>query len=249
MKNTKLIITIAIFLLLAIVGGIFYFNYNSNTDKKLIGGDKDSHGCLIGAGYSWNESEKACVREWSHDSDRYQNSNFTESQAIFVLKNKYPELNDYPSDKLAPKSIKTEKADNGWYVGFVQEGSGIPIISAKCFFVDKQRNIMSEKLYNYSIEEDFNAEFSAKTCSMGACSLETCHGLDIKCGSNPADICTAMYQLGDKCIQYAKCGIQNNKCQEIENPQFSQCKFCVLKCIDNNKNDNTKQFDCENKCI
>jgi hypothetical protein len=29
-----------------------------------IGGDKDKEGCLIGAGYSWNESIGACVRSW-----------------------------------------------------------------------------------------------------------------------------------------------------------------------------------------
>ena len=63
MKNTKLIITTAIIILLiTIVAGVIYFNYNSNTNKKLIGGDKDSHGCLIGAGYSWCESKQKCLR-------------------------------------------------------------------------------------------------------------------------------------------------------------------------------------------
>lgn len=47
---------------------------NSPSDNKVIGGDRDEHGCLIAAGYSWNDSEQECVREWSHDSDRYQNS-------------------------------------------------------------------------------------------------------------------------------------------------------------------------------
>jgi len=31
----------------------------------LIGGDKDAHGCLIAAGYSWNESAGLCMRSWS----------------------------------------------------------------------------------------------------------------------------------------------------------------------------------------
>jgi len=57
-----------------------------------------------------------------------------------------------------------------------------------------------------------------------------------------------MYELGDNCLQYAKCGIQNNKCQQIENTQFTQWKSCVQKCIDNNKNDNMKEFECESKC-
>lgn len=35
-----------------------------NSDQKLIGGDKDGHGCLVGAGYSWCESTQKCVRPW-----------------------------------------------------------------------------------------------------------------------------------------------------------------------------------------
>lgn len=31
---------------------------------KPIGGDKDSHGCLTAAGYSWNEAKKDCTRSW-----------------------------------------------------------------------------------------------------------------------------------------------------------------------------------------
>lgn len=32
--------------------------------EKLIGGDKDDHGCLIGAGYSWCEALGQCIRPW-----------------------------------------------------------------------------------------------------------------------------------------------------------------------------------------
>jgi|WetSurMetagenome_2_1015567.scaffolds.fasta_scaffold189559_2 hypothetical protein len=41
-----------------------------------IGGQRDVHGCLGPAGYSWNETERECVREWSHAEDRYQVTNF-----------------------------------------------------------------------------------------------------------------------------------------------------------------------------
>jgi putative hemolysin len=30
--------------------------------QKIIGGDKDSHGCLIAAGYSWCEAKQECIR-------------------------------------------------------------------------------------------------------------------------------------------------------------------------------------------
>ncbi len=31
----------------------------------LIGGQTDEHGCLIPAGYSWDEQKQACIRPWS----------------------------------------------------------------------------------------------------------------------------------------------------------------------------------------
>ncbi len=172
----------------------------------------------------------------------------SESEAISILKIANPEFKDYPNNNLAPQSIKTEKMTDGWYIAFIQEGSGRPIISAKCFLIDNQKNILSMRQYNPKVEENSNAEFSPKTCTPGACSIENCHGLDIKCGSNSPDICTAMYEVGDNCLQYAKCGMQNNKCQQIESIQFTQCKSCVQKCVNDNKNDNMKLFECESNC-
>jgi len=32
--------------------------------ERLIGGDTDDHGCLIGAGYSWCEARNECIRPW-----------------------------------------------------------------------------------------------------------------------------------------------------------------------------------------
>lgn len=170
------------------------------------------------------------------------------SAAIDLIKDQFPELKDYPSDKLPPRSIKTEKATDGWHVAFVQEGSGRPIISAKCYLIDDQKNIMSEKTYDPSPQEDTTADFSPITCTPGACALENCHGLDIKCGPNPPEMCTAMYGIGDKCLQYAKCGIQDGKCQQVPDPSFTKCKTCVQACIKANKTNNMKMFDCESKC-
>ncbi|HBH45779.1 MAG: hypothetical protein A2445_01370 [Candidatus Jacksonbacteria bacterium RIFOXYC2_FULL_44_29] len=84
--------------------------------------------------------------------------------------------------------------------------------------------------------------------SPGVCSLENCHGLDIKCGPNPPQVCTESYMVGDRCLQYAKCGVQNGQCRQIENSQFTQCKLCIQICVDANKADNIKLFDCASKC-
>ena len=168
--------------------------------------------------------------------------------AVEFIKNQYPELRDYPSDKLAPTSISVEKGKDGWFVAFIQEGSGRPILSATCFFVDNQKNIMSMKTYAPSVEEDSTEAFSPRTCSPGACSLENCHGLDIRCGPNPPDICTEMYGTGDNCLQYAKCGVIQGKCQQIENTRFTQCRLCVEGCIQSSMNDDMKLFECESTC-
>lgn len=66
------ILCVILILLIVIVALLLAFCINPNNEKKVIGGDKDEHGCLIGAGYSWNETEEKCVREWSNESDRYQ---------------------------------------------------------------------------------------------------------------------------------------------------------------------------------
>lgn len=81
------------------------------------------------------------------------------------------------------------------------------------------------------------------------CGIENCHGLDITCGK-PAEICNAMYQLGDKCRQFAQCGKVDGQCQQIENPQFIACKTCVQNCEQKYKNnpDSSNVFMCESEC-
>jgi hypothetical protein len=37
----------------------------SITKESLIGGERDEYGCLSPAGYSWNETDQLCVREWT----------------------------------------------------------------------------------------------------------------------------------------------------------------------------------------
>ena len=38
--------------------------------KVSIGGDKDKYGCLVAAGYAWNETIGACARSWELDADQ-----------------------------------------------------------------------------------------------------------------------------------------------------------------------------------
>jgi len=32
--------------------------------QKPLGGDKDRHGCIGSAGYTWCEAKKKCIRPW-----------------------------------------------------------------------------------------------------------------------------------------------------------------------------------------
>lgn len=84
--------------------------------------------------------------------------------------------------------------------------------------------------------------------NLGTCGIENCHGLDIVCGSNPAEMCTEMYQLGDRCRQFAKCGVVNGSCRQIEDTQFTACKICVETCERKFPNDPEQAFMCENGC-
>ncbi len=63
-------------IILVAAAAVFFMtgDNNANNEPKIIGGQRDIHGCLGPAGYSWNETEEKCVREWlpTNDSERYQ---------------------------------------------------------------------------------------------------------------------------------------------------------------------------------
>jgi len=66
-KNRKIIgIIAAIVALVAVVIAIILIvNYrNSTATPKLIGGDRDEHGCLTPGGYSWCAVKAKCLRVW-----------------------------------------------------------------------------------------------------------------------------------------------------------------------------------------
>lgn len=80
------------------------------------------------------------------------------------------------------------------------------------------------------------------------CGRENCHGLDIKCGPNAAEMCTMEYRLGDKCLRLAKCGIKDGVCQQIPSAAFDACKTCAQKCEADFNNDPQGAFACEAQC-
>jgi len=77
------------------------------------------------------------------------------------------------------------------------------------------------------------------------CGFTSCHGLNLACGPNPPEICTAVYQVGDKCRQYAYCSNTGGTCSLVTTPRFSSCRSCIEKC---GGGDPAEILSCEEKC-
>ena len=94
-----------------------------------------------------------------------QKTEITEADAIKTIQNQYSEFQTYPSDSLPPKTIQTQQTTDGWYVAFVQEGSGKPIISANCFFVNNDKSVKTNGVYEPAVVPSTTSlKFSAETC-------------------------------------------------------------------------------------
>ncbi len=101
------------------------------------------------------------VRTWWDASGK---QGFIDAQdAIRILQETYPDLVDYPSGGLPPRSIRTEQAPNGWYIAFIQEGSGLPILSARCYYVGNNQTTRQTGMVNQSIMV-LPGDFSPKRC-------------------------------------------------------------------------------------
>lgn len=78
----KRVAVLIVFSMLLLTGFLFYlfaFVKDISTGKTILN-DEDQYGCLTHQGYTWNETEHACVLEWLSGPGRYQNNsdiNFT----------------------------------------------------------------------------------------------------------------------------------------------------------------------------
>lgn len=96
MKN----IFIGLVILLAFVGGYFFFQkYNFKLEKKtfqenLVGNDLDEHGCKGSTGYSWCEIKQAMVNKYGWDPKNMivtiskNNGRFTRGGMFLAVKRK-----------------------------------------------------------------------------------------------------------------------------------------------------------------
>lgn len=92
-----------------------------------------------------------------------QNQEISKEQAILLIKNQHPKLQDFPSNGLPPKTIHAEKSGVGWHIMFETQGSGVPIIEAKCFLVDGDGTVVATGEYKNS--GNLKQILSIKICS------------------------------------------------------------------------------------
>jgi heat shock protein HslJ len=68
--------------------------------------------------------------------------------AIALVKEEKPELAEYPSENLPPKRIQSDEAADGWFLGFLMEGSGRSgILKGECYFVSKTGKVESRGVF------------------------------------------------------------------------------------------------------
>lgn len=72
----KLLLFTSALVLLTLIFGCTQINQRDN-NTQLIGGDKDAHGCLIAAGYSWCEAKNKCLRIWEEQCSDTNNQNLS----------------------------------------------------------------------------------------------------------------------------------------------------------------------------
>jgi len=81
MKNKTLVLIVALIILSAAIvasGWYFYqdivFVNNQTKTEQLVGGDRDSHGCIGSAGYSWCQAKDKCLRVWEEACETVDSS-------------------------------------------------------------------------------------------------------------------------------------------------------------------------------
>jgi len=81
-----------------------------------------------------------------------------------------------------------------------------------------------------------------------SCGLMNCHGLDLACGTNPPEVCTMEYKLGDRCRKFVHCESSGGSCMLVKDAGFSTCKACVEKCELRAGGNTNSALSCEEKC-
>lgn len=122
MRYMKKVMIVLVFLGLLLSGGYFL---NKKTPEKvnqdpvpttteLAGGDRDVHGCIGSAGYTWCEAKNTCLREWEEPCEVN-----VKEEVQGILSQKYNKSSD-------ETHITISKQDGNYAAGSVLFGEGGP---------------------------------------------------------------------------------------------------------------------------
>ncbi len=129
-----LLITGIFFLILALGSSVGYFFWSKmNEPQQIVGGDKDEHGCIGSAGYTWCEAKNKCLRIWEEKCTQENNNQENINKQYIIISS--PTINDkwkigqtyqikwQPIDPnnnvnifLMDKNITEESASKSWQV-------------------------------------------------------------------------------------------------------------------------------------
>lgn len=112
----KKILAVVIFFVLLLVGGyLLYKNQSIKPDGQIVGNDRDAHGCIGSAGYSWCDVKNKCLRVWEEPCDAVS----VDKEIQTLLANKY-------SKPMAEVNVTISKQDGNFVAGSVLFGAGGP---------------------------------------------------------------------------------------------------------------------------
>jgi len=92
------IVIAAVVVALLGAGGFYAYKYYSTPtpsaqNQPIVGGDRDAHGCIGSAGYSWCEAKQKCLRTWEEPCEADTTADwktYTNTQYGFSFK--YPQI-------------------------------------------------------------------------------------------------------------------------------------------------------------
>jgi len=61
-------------------------------------------------------------------------------------------------------------------------------------------------------------------------------------------MCTAMYAVGDRCRQFARCAIIDGRCQLVKDEQLEACQSCLQLCLARSGGDPLRAASCDTTC-
>lgn len=157
------------------------------------------------------------------------------TSAVIAL---HPELASYKTTSLPPSFIEAKEAPNGWYIAFIQRGSGLPgILNAQCYHVNSTQEVTATGQYTRhdNVEADMVAledcnpsnipvpqttpvvNNPSGKCYIGGCSAQLC--------TDQQDaVSTCEYTAIYACYKSAKCERQvNGQCGWTQTPQLAAC--------------------------